>query len=91
MENQKKICPKCGASEKQMLDGKNQSGTQKCLCGKCKKSYTLNPKTRVYSKDVREQAIKMHFAGASGRAVGKVMGFSKANVYNWCKDVKKTK
>ncbi|MDR1668651.1 MAG: hypothetical protein LBR76_01670 [Oscillospiraceae bacterium] len=26
-----------------------------------------------------------HYAGASGRGVGKVLGMSKANVYNWIK------
>lgn len=30
-------------------------------------------------------AIKAYYAGASGRGVGKIFGFSKANVYNWIK------
>jgi len=30
-------------------------------------------------------AIKVFYAGTSGRGVGKVFGFSKANVYNWIK------
>ena len=85
-----KTCPRCNSTERQMLDGKNQSGTQKCLCGLCKKSYTLNPKSRAYSDDVRTQALKLLMAGMSGRRVGQLLGFSKANAYNWCKDIKKT-
>ena len=60
---------------------KNRSGTQKCFCNDCKKYYTLEPKTREYPEEIRQQAIKTFYAGASGRAVGKVFGFSKANVY----------
>jgi len=89
MEKEIKKCPKCGATERQVLDGKNQSGTQKVLCRLCRKSYTLNPKSRAYPKELRDQAMKLHFAGASGRRVGQIMGFSKANVYNWCKQSKK--
>jgi transposase-like protein len=86
-----KMCPRCDASEGQMLDGKNKSGTQKILCRFCKKSYTLNPKSKAYNDDVRKEALKLLLAGISGRRVGQLLGFSKANVYNWCKDVKKTK
>ena len=80
-----KGCPRCGASSNQMLNGKNRSGTQSCLCGKCRKSYTLNPKKRAYAEEVRELAIKEYYAGASGRSVGRIHGMSKANVYNWIK------
>ena len=43
------------------------------------------PKRNAYSEDVREMAIKVYYAGTSGRSVGKVFGFSKTNVYNWLK------
>ena len=78
-------CPTCGRKDRQVNAGKNRSGTQKCFCNVCKKYYTLNPKTREYPEEVRQQAIKAFYAGVSGRGVGKVFGFSKANVYNWLK------
>lgn len=68
---------------------KNRSGSQRCFCNDCKKYYTFNPKTREYSEEIREQAIKAYYAGASGRGVGKIFGFSKANVYNWIKKTAK--
>lgn len=75
-------CPICGETQHQVNAGKNRSGSQRCFC---KKYYTLNPKTREYPEEVRQQAIKTFYAGASGRGVGKVFGFSKSNVYNWIK------
>ena len=45
----------------------------------------LTPKTREYPEEIRQQAIKTYYAGASGRGVGKILGFNKANVYNWIK------
>ncbi len=69
----------------QRKNGHNASGTQKYQCGHCKKTYTLEPKKRAYSEETRELALKIYYAGASGRAVGKILGMSKANVYNWIK------
>jgi transposase-like protein len=85
MENTKKECPKCKATDGQMKNGKNRSGTQQIICRHCKKTYTLEPKQHAYSEDVKALALKIYYAGASGRAVGKVLGMNKANVYNWIK------
>jgi len=79
-----KKCPRCGSSLSQNY-GRNRAGTQRVLCTECGKTYTLNPKTKGYSKEIRDQAIKLHLAGSSGRQVGKVLGMSKANVYIWAK------
>jgi len=66
-------------------DGKNRFGTQRCKCKNCNITYTFNPKQRVYSEEVRQDAIKTYHSGISGRGVGRLKGFSKANVYNWIK------
>ena len=83
-----KICPKCKKKENQIKIGYNRSGTQRCRCKECGTRYTLEPKSHEYPDDVKELAIKMFYSGVSGRGVGKVLGMSKANVYNW---IKKTK
>jgi len=85
MEKGKKQCPCCKAEDGQMKNGKNRSGTQQILCRHCKKTYTLEPKRSAYSEETRALALKIYYAGASGRGVGKVLGMSKANVYNWIK------
>ena len=82
-KDENRCCPKCGRCENQINGGYNRSGTQRCFCNECKKYYTLDPKKREIPEEVRQQAIKTYYAGASGRGVGKVFGFSKANVYNW--------
>jgi len=84
MEIEIKHCPRCGSSLHQK-NGKTQCGSQRAKCLECGKFWTINPKNKGYSQEVRNQAIKLHFAGASGRTIGKIMGMSKANVYNWIK------
>ena len=78
-------CPICGDAEHQANFGYNRSGTQRCKCKLCKKTYTLEPKTRAYSEEVRDSAMKTYYMGVSGRQVGVLFGMSKANVYNWIK------
>lgn len=91
MEQEKRQpCPRCGAAEGQMKNGKNRSGTQSMLCRHCRKSYTIEPKEIAYSEEKRILALKIYYAGVSGRGVGKILNMSKANVYNWIKR-KKTK
>lgn len=86
MENKLKTeCPRCKSIDGQMKNGKNRSGTQQIVCRHCKKTYTLEPKRHAYSEETRALALKIYYAGASGRGVGKVLGMSKANVYNWIK------
>ena len=82
-ENKK--CPTCGQTEGQVRNGRNRSGTQRIVCRHCKKSYTLEPKRNAYGEETISLALKIYYAGASGRGVGKVLGMSKANVYNWIK------
>jgi len=84
-EDENRKCPKCGEIRNQIKKGYNASGTQRCFCKECKIVYTVNPKKREYPEEVRRQAMKTYYAGASGRGVGKIFGFSKANVYNWIK------
>jgi len=78
-------CPLCGKIEDQIRKGYNRSGTQRCMCKECGVSYTIDPKKRAYPEETRTLALKMYYSGASGRGVGKVLGMSKANVYNWIK------
>ena len=78
-------CPECGDVESQTNFGYNRSGTQRCRCKLCNKTYTLEPKTRAYSEEVRDSAMKTYYTGVSGRQIGILFNMSKANVYNWIK------
>ncbi|MCL2083110.1 MAG: hypothetical protein FWH04_07745 [Oscillospiraceae bacterium] len=74
-----------GWVENQINKGKNRSGTQRCMSKECGVAYTKEPKKREYSEETKKLAMKMFYSGVNGRAVGKVLGMSKANVYNWIK------
>ncbi len=41
------------------------------------------PKTKEYPEETNEWAIKMYLSRVNGREVGKMLGMSKASVYNW--------
>ena len=81
----KRKCVHCKESSGQMKNGSNRSGTQRMICRHCKKTYTIEPKRHAYDEGTKALALKIYYAGASGRGVGKVIGMSKANVYNWIK------
>jgi len=55
------------------------------MCKECGIMYSLNPKKRSYPEELRLQALKIYYSGVSGRGVGKALGMSKGNVYNWIK------
>ena len=80
-----KKCPICGKTESQIRRGYNRSGTQRCKCKDCNLMYTIEPKKREYSEEMKTLALKAYYSGVSGRGVGKMFGMSKANVYNWIK------
>jgi transposase-like protein len=84
-ESSDKKCPVCGKTKNQIQKGHNPSGTQRCYCTDCKKTYTLEPKRVAYDEETHKQALKIYYSGASGRKVGLILGMSKANVYNWIK------
>jgi transposase-like protein len=83
--SEEKRCPLCGRVENQIYKGFNPSGTRRCKCKECGKIYTISPKKREYPEETQNLAMKMFYSGVSGRGVGKVLGMSKANVYNWIK------
>jgi len=84
-KDENRRCPKCGRCENQINAGYNRSGTQRCVCKTCNHKYTLNGKTREYSEETREQAMKLYYSGVSGRGTGKAMGIGKGTVLNWIK------
>ena len=69
-----KKCPKCGKTKNQIKAGYNGSGSQRCRCKECGIYYTIEPKRKEYPEETRELAIKMYYAGVSGRTVGKNSG-----------------
>ena len=69
--DERRFCPHCRKVENQISKGKNPSGTHRCYCKDCKKTYTLNPKRREIPEEIREQTIKTFYSRQNG-AVDKV-------------------
>ena len=76
MENKIK-CPKCGNEE--IWKAGKPRGKQQYKCKESKKKFITELN---YSKEFKQKAIKMLYEGASGRAVGRIMGINKSTVYN---------
>ena len=70
-------CTHCGQRERQNKQGKTKAESQKYLCRDCKRVYTLKPKRREYSEEIKKQAIKLYLEGNSGLAVSRILGISK--------------
>jgi transposase-like protein/IS1 family transposase len=78
-------CPQCEIENGQRKHGKNKSGSQRYYCSHCKKTYTPNPFNNEYTEEEKTTAIKIYFENSSGRAVGRILGMSKSNVFRWIK------
>jgi transposase-like protein len=82
----KRICPRCGATTKQNKHTKHESGSERFICRVCGKTYTPCPKKKGYSEEERTTAIKAYYECKSGRAVGRLLGMSRSNVVRWIKE-----
>jgi len=89
MENEKRICPYCGAKEHQHSIGKTKAGSNRFRCQNCQRDYTPEPKKWRYTEEEKSNALRLLLLGNSGRAVGKALGMSKANVYRWAIEAQK--
>ena len=89
IDNAERTCPICGATERQHSIGKTKAGSRRFRCTNCKREYTPNPKKWQYTEEEQKKALQLLLLGNSGRAVGKVLGMNKANVYRWVKEAKK--
>jgi len=86
MEEDKVIkCPKCGEGQWQNKQGFSVAGSQRYLCKHCGCKYTPIKKPKGYSAEVKRKAMQLLVDGMSGRAIGRQLGMSKANVYAWAK------
>ena len=86
MENKEtNKCPNCGSEKGQHRHGVTPFGTERRRCYACGKQYTLSPKTRGYPAETKRKAMQLMVDGMSGRAIGRQLGMSKANAYNWAK------
>ena len=89
MKTKERKCPCYGETSKQMKMGFTRYGTQRYVCGHCKKTYTPDAKQHEYPEEIRRQAKKMYYSGVSANQVGKIFNMNKGNVLYWIKKQEK--
>lgn len=82
-DNRKSRCPQYGATEDQIKDGHNKSGSQRYKCKVCGCIYTPQPQYAGYSDHIRQKAVALYRSGMSFRAIGRALGVNHQTVANW--------
>lgn len=78
-------CPNCKATNRQVKNGLNPSGSQKYLCNECQTVYTPEPKLNGYAKETKLLAVRMYVEGNSYHANARILKVNPQSVVNWVK------
>jgi transposase-like protein len=76
-------CPYCQASEQQVKNGRNPSGSQRYKCQVCGRIYTLQPTRAGYEQTTRDQAVRLYLEGMNLRRIGRILSVNHQSVANW--------
>ena len=76
-------CKYCKATEKQVKNGKNPSGSQRWFCQICQRVYTPKANAIGASPERKKQAIRLYLEGLSFRAIGRLLAVHHQTVINW--------
>ena len=77
-------CPDCHETQYQVKAGRNESGSQRYKCNRCRKRYTPEP-SQVYSDSLRRQAVKFYVDGLGFRHIARHLGVDHVTVMHWVK------
>lgn len=78
-------CPECHSSKEQVKAGRNESGSQRYKCNRCRSRYTPEPAVHGYPDEVRQQAVRMYLDGGNLRRIARHLGVNHQSVANWVK------
>jgi transposase-like protein len=78
-------CPYCQATQGQVKNGFNRSGTQRWLCRTCQRVYTPQPKTNGYDDAIRLEAVRLYLDGMNLRRIARTLQVNHQSVANWVK------
>jgi transposase-like protein len=73
-------CPSCGESASVVRRGLNRNGTQRCLCNKCHKTFTQNPKPRRVSAETVALIENALAERISQRGIARTLGVSRNTI-----------
>lgn len=73
-------CPYCQDVESVIPFGTNRSGTKRCRCKNCGKTWTLNPKYRRLSDEKRADIERALTERISQRGIARTLGVSRDTI-----------
>ena len=79
-------CPYCHRTDNQVKNSKTRAGSQLFKCKICHRKYTPEPKPNGYTKEKRQQAIRLVLDGNSQRQAARHSDVSHGTVANWLKE-----
>lgn len=68
-----------------VLDGKNPSGSQRCLCKACQRYFTPIAIRIDYEDDLKVVALRHYVDGNNYRRTGRQLGINHQTIVNWVK------
>ena len=66
-------CPHCGNTKDIIKFGTNRSGTARCRCHSCGKTFTLNPKSRALTPEKEQQICRALQERTSQRGIARTL------------------
>jgi DNA-binding XRE family transcriptional regulator len=76
-------CPYCSSTEGQVKGGRTGTGSQRYLCGNCRRRYTPRPARGGHPERVRREAVRLHLAGDKPSTIARKLGLNSQTVTNW--------
>jgi transposase len=73
-------CPHCQEREKVIRFGTNESGTVRCRCNACKKTFTLAPKSRAVTPEKEAAILGALAERISQRGIARALNVSRDTI-----------
>jgi len=73
-------CPHCQEVEGVIRFGTNRSGTPRCRCNACKKTFTLAPKSRALTPEKQQQILRSLAERTSQRGIARALQVSRDTI-----------
>ncbi len=78
-------CPHCHQTEPVVKFGYNRSGTTRCRCNKCGKTFTPKPNSRLVTPEKEQRILDALAERLSMDAIARMLHVSKTTIYNTLK------
>jgi transposase-like protein len=73
-------CPHCGDIPHVIRFGFNRSGTERCRCQACGKTFTLHPKSRTLSAETEAAILRLLAERISQRGIARALNVSRDTI-----------